>query len=247
MTDNPLRTQTLISILRERPGIAPADFSQLLDWQWEPPTREEIAQAEFALGLQKPNPSKVYRPTSDATQHWYCRGIDKVLGPFSSSELKSMAEGGTLRPNARVRLGDNSAWVFADTVKGLTFGPGSPASESGQESNAPDPTTDSNRRYPMLHYYLAISTRILEIGSGVGVVALVLVFIVGIVGASQVKEGGGYLLAMVLLIAVVGAVLLAVGFVAGMASIEFIRVVIDVEANTRQVAGRLKTASDSKG
>jgi uncharacterized protein DUF4339 len=233
MTDNPLRAQTLISIIRERPGIAPADFADLPDWQWEPPTREEITQAEFANGLEKSKAEKAYRPTKAATtQQWYFQSGNDVLGPISPSDLKSMAAAGTLHAHARVRLGEVGDWMAADTVKGLTFG--------GEQEPEEAKATESERRYPHLQQYLFLFDSAIEIGTGLAGLALMAGIAVGLLLASQREQGGGLVVAGTLVCGSLYGALLFCAYVGGKATIEFIRVVIDVERNTRRIAARLK-------
>jgi len=179
-------------------------------------------------------------------QQWYFRSGKEVLGPVSAAKLKSMARAGTLRPYVHIRLGKSGDWVSADTIKGLAFGD-EIGEEEGEEEAADETAGGGTRRYPMLHTYLDMSANVLAIGTAIGALALVAFLIAGIVRASQVTQGAGYVVVTDVAFVVLGAVVLAVWYIAGIAGIEFVRVVIDVEANTREIAGRLKTVDGVKG
>jgi hypothetical protein len=176
------------------------------------------------------------------TLKWYILSGQKAVGPVSLSDLKKMAKAGNLRPYARVRLGEIGDWVLADTIEGLGFG-----AESGGRQVADETGNGSKRRYPMLHKYLDISAVVLDICTGIAFIALIAFLLVGLFQAAQIKEGAGYIAALFVCLVVISVAVLALGYLAGRASIEFMRVVIDVEANTREIAGRLKTPNDAKG
>ena len=50
---------------------------------------------------------------------WYLRIGDKKHGPFSSSQLKQLAENGRVTALSQVRKGESGDWVLASKVKGL--------------------------------------------------------------------------------------------------------------------------------
>jgi len=50
---------------------------------------------------------------------WYVKRGDKKYGPFTSAQLKRLANEGKVSPSTEVRLGENSDWSQASRVKGL--------------------------------------------------------------------------------------------------------------------------------
>jgi hypothetical protein len=50
---------------------------------------------------------------------WYLKIANKELGPFSSEQLKTMAQKGQLSPEDLVRQGDRGPWTAAGRVRGL--------------------------------------------------------------------------------------------------------------------------------
>ena len=60
---------------------------------------------------------------------WYIQYNDSVHGPFTSNQLRQMAERSQLTPDVKVRVGENGAWRSASSVKGLVIN-GAPTSDS---------------------------------------------------------------------------------------------------------------------
>ena len=54
-----------------------------------------------------------------SSRQWYIQYNDSVLGPFSSNQLRQMAERSQITPNVKVRVGENGKWRQASSVKGL--------------------------------------------------------------------------------------------------------------------------------
>jgi hypothetical protein len=103
------------------------------------------------------------------TQQWYVCNGDTVEGPLSSSDFKSMARAGTVRANARVRLGESGAWVLADTIVGLkgTFG-----SEIGADSKGAARWRERTTEEKTLAQLTAIKWALLGIAMMIAVIFL---------------------------------------------------------------------------
>lgn len=54
-----------------------------------------------------------------SSRQWYIQYNDSVLGPFSSNQLRQMAERSQITPNVKIRVGENGNWRLASSVKGL--------------------------------------------------------------------------------------------------------------------------------
>ena len=54
-----------------------------------------------------------------SSRQWYIQYNDSVLGPFSSNQLRQMAERSQITPDVKVRVGENGKWRQASSVKGL--------------------------------------------------------------------------------------------------------------------------------
>jgi len=92
------------------------------------------------------------------------------------------------------------------------------------------------------------------LGTALGIVlllssfALLAFLLAGISEAMQAQGRARILLiATVVIVFATGAAVLWLIDVFGKAAIEFVRVVIDVEGNTREIAGRLHASNDLKG
>lgn len=59
------------------------------------------------------------------SRQWHVKSRSGVKGPFSSSQIRDLAERGVLKPSSQLRLGPEGNWVHASQVKGL-FAPPSP-------------------------------------------------------------------------------------------------------------------------
>jgi hypothetical protein len=69
---------------------------------------------------------------------WYCAIEDRQSGPFSSDQLRNLAERGLLRPQDRVRRADSEQWVPAAKVRGLF-----PDEPKTQPKSGPPPIAQS--------------------------------------------------------------------------------------------------------
>lgn len=82
-----------------------------------------------------------------SSRQWYIQYNDSVLGPFSSNQLRQMAERSQITPNVKVRVGENGKWRQASSVKGLfsnsTLAKNSSSSSSELSSEDISVTTDS--------------------------------------------------------------------------------------------------------
>ncbi len=80
-----------------------------------------------------------------SSRKWYIQYNDSVLGPFTSSQLRRMAERSQITPDVKVRVGENGDWRLASSVKGLVIN-GAPTSDSmSSELSSEDiPVTASN-------------------------------------------------------------------------------------------------------
>lgn len=54
-----------------------------------------------------------------SSRQWYIQYNDSVLGPFSSNQLRQMAERSQITPNVKIRVGETGKWRLASSVKGL--------------------------------------------------------------------------------------------------------------------------------
>lgn len=54
-----------------------------------------------------------------SSRQWYIQYNDSILGPFSSKQLRQMAERSNITPNVKIRVGENGKWRQASSVKGL--------------------------------------------------------------------------------------------------------------------------------
>lgn len=84
-----------------------------------------------------------------APRQWYIQYNDSVLGPFTSSQLRKMAERSQITPDVKVRVGENGAWRLASSVKGLVIN-SAPTSDSisselsSEDIPSPDSSHDSS-------------------------------------------------------------------------------------------------------
>jgi hypothetical protein len=83
---------------------------------------------------------------------WYCFLRGATNGPMDFATLRSMVEGGRLKPGDRVRAGAHGQWVEAATVPGLLDGkppaasaPAPPPNQSPQAVPRPAAVTDRPR------------------------------------------------------------------------------------------------------
>jgi hypothetical protein len=68
----------------------------------------------------KAAPAKRSVRKSSSSQYWV-KIDEKISGPFSSSELRQMAERGAIKPDYLIGR-DRQKWTRAADVKGLSFG-----------------------------------------------------------------------------------------------------------------------------
>lgn len=54
-----------------------------------------------------------------SSRQWYIQYNDSVLGPFSSNQMRQMAERSQITPNVKIRVGEKGNWRLASSVKGL--------------------------------------------------------------------------------------------------------------------------------
>ena len=89
--------------------------------------------------------------------NWYVFENDEMAGPMSAAELLQRARQGKVRPNTRVRKGEDGEWVLADRIKGLfndNIAPTvpSPVSDSVDKNstgmNAPVIRVDATKNVP---------------------------------------------------------------------------------------------------
>jgi hypothetical protein len=73
---------------------------------------------------KKAAPAKRSVRKGKSSQYWVKIG-EKVAGPFTSGELRQMAEQGAIKPDYLISR-DRQRWTHAADVKGLSFG-GAPA------------------------------------------------------------------------------------------------------------------------
>ncbi len=80
-----------------------------------------------------------------APRQWYIQYNDSVLGPFTSNQLRKMAERSQITPDVKVRVGENGAWRLASSVKGLVINE-APTSDSmsGELSSEDIPAPESS-------------------------------------------------------------------------------------------------------
>lgn len=71
-------------------------------------------------------------------RQWYIQYNDSVLGPFTSSQLRRMAERSQITPDVKVRLGENGKWRLASSVKGLVINGVSTSDSKSSELSSED-------------------------------------------------------------------------------------------------------------
>jgi hypothetical protein len=105
---------------------------------------------------------------------WYLRQAGKVVGPYSSSQLKQMADAALITPQAEVSQAESGPWSAARKVKGLF--PDAVPSASAYDDKPPPPTTShlekGERRGRIKEYFNAM-------GSGCAVVLLLIAACLG--------------------------------------------------------------------
>ena len=80
-----------------------------------------------------------------APRQWYIQYNDSVLGPFTSSQLRKMAERSQITPDVKVRVGENGAWRLASSVKGLVINSAPTSDSMSSELSSEDiPSPKSN-------------------------------------------------------------------------------------------------------
>jgi hypothetical protein len=85
------------------------------------PPRAGVVTSERLLAAAKkaaPARRSVHKTNS---AHYWVKIDDKVSGPFTSGDLRQMAEQGALKPSYLISR-DRQRWALAANVKGLAFG-----------------------------------------------------------------------------------------------------------------------------
>ncbi|BBO32235.1 DUF4339 domain-containing protein [Lacipirellula parvula] len=54
---------------------------------------------------------------------WFVNKSDKTYGPFTSAQLKELANTGKIKPDTQIRMGVEGKWTSAEKVKGLFDSP----------------------------------------------------------------------------------------------------------------------------
>lgn len=79
-----------------------------------------------------------------ASRQWYIRYNDSVHGPFTSGQLKKMAQRSQLTPDVQIRVGETGDWRKASSVKGLFINSAHDSSElSSDDITPPDNASNS--------------------------------------------------------------------------------------------------------
>jgi hypothetical protein len=197
-----------------------------------------------------------------ATEWYYSRGSEK-LGPISSPELRELAALGQLQPTDLVWKEGFADWIAASRVKDLVFAkamkaplrqtPPRNGDAIANAANLDESLLDAERpvvpsvspirvsqkavapRYPNLHRYLSALSAVAYIILIFGCLIAVAVAIAG----TQISDRLLDRLVGVLLAAIILANAIAT-YIALMALVEFIRVIMDIEFNTRMSADHLQ-------
>jgi GYF domain 2 len=85
-----------------------------------PPVAETITSDRFVAAVKRPAPALRSMRKFSPMQYWL-RIDKKISGPFTSSELRQLAERGALKPYHYIGK-DRQHWTRAIDVKGLAFG-----------------------------------------------------------------------------------------------------------------------------
>lgn len=94
-------------------------------------------------------PNRIFQSSFMSSRQWYIQYNDSVAGPFTSSQLRRMAERSQITPDVKVRVGENGKWRSASSVKGLVIND-APTSDSmsselsSEEIPVTAPNHDSN-------------------------------------------------------------------------------------------------------
>ncbi|MEX0728186.1 MAG: DUF4339 domain-containing protein [Planctomycetaceae bacterium] len=84
---------------------------------------------------------------------WMCMLNDQESGPFTSEQLKKLAQSGNLKPDDLVRLEDQQKWRQASSVKGLINAPTEATTEvkpKKQKTAKPSPSKKSDEGWSMV-------------------------------------------------------------------------------------------------
>lgn len=192
---------------------------------------------------------------------WYFQESHETRGPVSSELFKGLATVGTVvpwTPIRRVSGSDQSPWKRAGEVKGLfSFDPSDqlggsicgdcgalltdgqcpicnpaalmPMSESDSALPTPAVTYQVEQRYPNLRKYLALMKRgAMLVRYGIWIVVAALCFY-------EFKRGISWDLSLSLFGYIFLLLMAEIWYIWTMAFLEFVRVVIDIEENTRSL------------
>jgi hypothetical protein len=84
------------------------------------PVAATVSSDRLVAAAKKAAPAKRSVRKSGSSQYWV-KIDEKISGPFSSAELRQMAERGSIKPNYLIGR-DRQKWIRAADVKGLSFG-----------------------------------------------------------------------------------------------------------------------------
>lgn len=93
-----------------------------------PPVAATVTSDRLVAAARKAAPAKRSVRKAAPTQYWV-KVEEKIAGPFSSRELRQMAEQRALKPTYAISK-DRRRWTPAAQVKGLSFGGASAAAET---------------------------------------------------------------------------------------------------------------------
>lgn len=80
-----------------------------------------------------------------SSRQWYIQYNDSVLGPFSSNQLRRMAERSQITPDVKVRVGENGNWRLASSVKGLVIKDAPTSDSMSSELSSEDILVSANK------------------------------------------------------------------------------------------------------
>lgn len=88
---------------------------------------------------------------------FYIKFMGEIQGPFTPSQVRTLARTGRLLPDTHIRKGVEGNWVTADRVKGLSFASNNTTekAESNSSPATPKPQVASRKQPSRLKYVLA--------------------------------------------------------------------------------------------
>jgi hypothetical protein len=191
---------------------------------------------------------------------WSYKTDTGTVLPVSNSDLKAYVQSGQILPDTPLRK-NNGPWTPASNIKGLTWfatqdfavqpatvqpaavQPAASGPSRHMESffnpltYDPDGAT-SAQRYPNLMKYIRVLENLISFVFRISLALIVIAFVVTVLWAMfNIGDLGLFQTLVFIVGAVVGAALYAMlawlAFVSYMAILEFLRVVLDIENNTR--------------